>query len=175
MDAFPEVIGHVLGLEGGYSNDPRDPGGETMWGITVRIARQNGYTGPMRELPRLEAIRIYRAVFWTPLRLDEVAQVSIAVASELFEANVNMWHGAAGSFLQRSLRALGAQLELDGEVGPQTVLALRTYLSRRGHEGEVVLLRCLNGLQLADYVRQVEAQPAKAAFFYGWVRARVVI
>ena len=42
-------------IEGGYSNDPQDPGGETMYGITARLARAYGYTGAMRDLPLIFA------------------------------------------------------------------------------------------------------------------------
>ena len=48
--------------EGGYSNrNPEDdPGGETMWGVTARVAREDGYTGPMRDLPLERAKSIAR-------------------------------------------------------------------------------------------------------------------
>ena len=44
------VIDAILRAEGGYVNDPQDKGGETNYGITVAVARANGYTGPMRDL-----------------------------------------------------------------------------------------------------------------------------
>lgn len=175
MDAFPEAFALLLGVEGKYSNNPADPGGATMWGITERVARRFGYAGDMRELPLALAQRIYREQYWQPLRLDDVALLSRRLANELFDTNVNFYTGAAASFLQRSLRCLGYTLVApDNLIGPATLEALASYLKLRAADGEAVLLRCLNGLQLSDYVRQVEASPAKAAFFYGWVRARVV-
>ena len=56
---FDEAFDRLLGHEGGYVNDPRDPGGETMWGITKRVALVNGYTGPMREMTQAQAKAIY--------------------------------------------------------------------------------------------------------------------
>ncbi len=47
---FDIAIDRVLGIEGGYSNDPDDPGGETNWGVTLRTARANGYTGNMIDM-----------------------------------------------------------------------------------------------------------------------------
>ena len=52
MNSFDDAFDALIGNEGGYSNNPKDPGGETMWGITARVARAAGYTGPMRDLPR---------------------------------------------------------------------------------------------------------------------------
>ena len=45
------AIDAILRAEGGYVNDPQDKGGETNYGITVAVARANGYAGPMRDLP----------------------------------------------------------------------------------------------------------------------------
>ena len=56
-----EVIDGVIRREGGYVNDPRDAGGETCWGITVAVARANGWTGPMKDLPRETAAAISSA------------------------------------------------------------------------------------------------------------------
>lgn len=176
MDAFAEAFTHTVGLEGGYSNDPLDPGGETMFGVTVEVARASGYVGPMRDLPLPLAQHIYRQQYWDVLRLDDVASSSTAVALELFEAGVNLGVVCSAQFLQRSLAVLSSPgLKVDGHLGAVTVAAARAYLAARKQEGEVVLLRCLNGLQLAHYVSQVEVYPAKQRFFYGWVRARVVI
>ena len=47
-DKFTKFIDRVLSHEGGYVNHPKDPGGETNWGITKRTALANGYTGAMR-------------------------------------------------------------------------------------------------------------------------------
>jgi hypothetical protein len=53
------MIAATIALEGGYVNHPADPGGETNMGITKKVARQNGYVGPMRTLPREIAEGIY--------------------------------------------------------------------------------------------------------------------
>lgn len=174
MDAFAEAFRRTVGLEGGYSNDPADPGGETMYGITIAVARASGWDGLMRSLPLEVAETIYREQYWAPLRLDEVASVAREVAFELFDSAVNLGVGPAAVFLQRSLGALGlVDVVVDGHLGSVSIAGLRVFLAPRGAEGLTVLLRCLNGLQLAEYVRQVEAKPAKRRFFYGWVRARV--
>lgn len=74
--AFEALIGH----EGGYSNNPSDPGGETMFGITARVARQAGYHGAMRSLPLVTAKQIAKNQYWDAVRADELpAQVRFDV------------------------------------------------------------------------------------------------
>jgi lysozyme family protein len=114
-DAFVRAVSRVLKNEGEYSNDPRDPGGETMWGITRRTASANGYNGEMRFLPKEEAIRIYREAYWEPLRCDDFP---FPVAFQLFDAGVNSGTIQATKWLQR---ALG--VDDDGVIGPITLSA----------------------------------------------------
>ncbi|HEZ0935870.1 TPA: glycosyl hydrolase 108 family protein, partial [Neisseria meningitidis] len=54
-DKFNQFINRVLSHEGGYANHPKDPGGETNWGITKRTAQANGYNGSMRAMTREQA------------------------------------------------------------------------------------------------------------------------
>lgn len=162
-------------VEGGYSNDPADPGGETMYGITKAVAAAFGYRGPMAALPRETAAEIACGVFWTPLSLSFIAAISQPIAEELFDTNFNMWEGFAAKSVQRSLNALGEPMVIDGKIGPLTVEALRQFIAKRGTAGTLVFLRCLNALQLEDYMRQTEAMPAKKKFFFGWVLNRVAM
>ena len=60
LDIFNPLIGH----EGAYVNAPRDPGGETNWGITKRTAQTNGYQGNLRVMTRDQAFKIYCSAFW---------------------------------------------------------------------------------------------------------------
>ena len=55
MSIFESLFNRLMEHEGGYINHPNDPGGETMWGVTKRVARANGYTGSMRNLPKSTA------------------------------------------------------------------------------------------------------------------------
>ena len=48
----------------GYSNHVDDPGGITNYGVTRRVARDNGYTGDMRELPYIKVLEIYEKKYW---------------------------------------------------------------------------------------------------------------
>lgn len=115
MSSFDDAFDALIGNEGGYSNNKTDPGGETMWGVTARVARAAGYAGPMRELPRDTAKAIAKRLYWDPLHLD---QFDPRVAFQIFDANYNGGHpviwmqGAAGA-------------AVDGVLGPKTIAAVQ--------------------------------------------------
>lgn len=54
----------ILQNEGGYVNNPKDPGGETNYGITIKTARAHGYYGSMHDIPMSVVERIYRESYW---------------------------------------------------------------------------------------------------------------
>jgi lysozyme family protein len=175
------LIDPLIGREGGYVNDPRDSGGETIWGITERVARANGYTGPMRSMPRTEAVRIYRKRYIEDPGFGRIAEVSERVAEELIDTGANMGQQRAGEFLQTALNALNRRASdypdvvVDGDAGPATRAALKAYLRLRGKDGETVLLRALNALQGARYIELSQARQKDEAFVFGWFRTRVEV
>jgi lysozyme family protein len=181
MQAFERAIAHLLPIEGGYVNDPADSGGETNFGITVAVARAFGYMGPMRDMTRSNAARIYQERFWSALGLETIESLSVPIAEELFDSAVNVSPERAAKWLQRSLNVLNNRAAMyrdiaaDGRVGPMTILALREYLQARGKEGERVLVRMLNALQGAFYVELAEARDKDERFVYGWFANRVVV
>jgi lysozyme family protein len=187
------LIDAVLDREGGYVSHPADAGGPTCFGITEAVARAHGYAGSMRNLPRENAVAIYRRLYWARPRLDEVARRSARLAAELFDTGVNMGPAVAVTFLQRALTALNRNgkdypdLTPDGRIGPATLGALDAFLAARGGasdgrpqpsqpgaaSGETVLLRALEALQGERYLRLAERRPANEAFLYGWLANRI--
>lgn len=176
-----DIIAEVIKAEGGYVNDPDDRGGETNFGITVAVARANGYHGSMRDMPRSVAEAIYRKRYIVAPGFDKVFILSNAIGVELVDTGVNMGPAMAGMFLQRWLNGFNQpgsgyqDLFVDGQIGPISVDALRTFLERRGKEGEQVMLRALNSIQGARYLEIAESKPTQRKFLYGWIRARVQI
>lgn len=170
-----DVLEQVLRREGGYVNDARDSGGETNWGITAAVARQQGYTGPMRSMPRATALEIYRRLYVVRPGFDQSAALSMPLAAELVDTGVNMGPGVAAQFLQRALNLLNNRgtlwpdLLVDGQAGAATRAALGTYLRQRGPEGERRLLALLNAFQGARYAEIAERREKDEAFFYGWL------
>jgi len=174
-----DMIEATLGHEGGYSNHPDDTGGETMWGITARVARANGYGGAMKALPRERAKAIYRKEYAVKPGFAAVAEVMPTVAAELFDTGVNMGPAVPSMWLQRCLNALNSQgklyadIAVDGAIGAGTLRALRAYRTARGVDGEAVMLKALNALQGARYIDLAEKRGANESFLFGWLRTRV--
>ena len=174
-----ELIDAVIDREGGFSDHKADRGGATRWGITEAVARAHGYAGPMRALPRAEAVAIYRRLYWRRPGIDAVATRAPTIAAELFDTGVNMGPAVAIGFLQRALNALnrGARdypdLARDGRIGPATLGALDAFLTTRGPHGEGVLLKAIEALQGERYVALAERRPANEAFLYGWLANRI--
>lgn len=105
--AFLLVIGH----EGGYVNDPRDPGGETKFGISKRAYPKVD----IKNLTIADAKHIYFNDYWSRLQLDKLPD---AIRFDMFDAAVNSGLSMAAKFLQRALR-----IKDDGVIGPATIAA----------------------------------------------------
>jgi lysozyme family protein len=93
--SFDASFHSVILLEGGYSDDPRDAGGKTCYGITEAVARANGYAGAMDKLPLDKARTIYKSQYWDTLNLDAIDALAPIVAAKLFDMAVNCGVGFA--------------------------------------------------------------------------------
>lgn len=134
QDRFEVCLQRVLKHEGGYVNHPRDPGGETNFGITRATATAHGYTGEMRSIPMDTVHSIYRHGFWNAVRADELPW---GLDYIVFDAAVNHGPRTAVMQLQNAVRAT-----VDGVIGPRTVAAaqgvdphaaIREVAARRAH------------------------------------------
>lgn len=178
MGLKDSIIDEIIRKEGGYVNDPADSGGATHWGITEARARQSGYVGDIRLMPRSVAVEIYTADYWDAVRGTSLAALSHAVAEEVVDTGVNMGPARAIKFLQRALNVLNvggelyADLTVDGQAGPATIAALEAYLAKRKEE---VLLTALNCLQGSAYIELAEKREKDERFVYGWLSNRVVL
>jgi lysozyme family protein len=174
-----ELIDDVIEREGGYVNHPADRGGPTCWGITEAVARRQGYSDDMHALPQSDAAGIYKRLYWIAPAFDKIAEVAPKLAAELFDTGINMGTGTATGFLQRALNALNrnaqdyGDLTVDRRIGPATLHALHAFLRQRGKAGEDVLLKAVEALQGAHYVRLAETRPSQEAFLYGWLSNRI--
>lgn len=180
MSAFIEkTVDDVIKKEAGYVDHPNDRGGPTNYGITVAVARANGYTGDMRDLPLALARTIYQKRFIVEPKFDQVLAINDAIGAELIDTGVNMGPARAAEFLQRWLNAFNKQgsayadMFVDGRLGPVSLDALRKYLQWRGQtEGAAVLLKALNHVQGVRYLELAEANKTQEDFIYGWVKER---
>lgn len=109
---FIKIINRVLGHEGGWVNDPNDPGLETKWGISKR-----SYPNvDIKNLTRNQAIAIYHRDFWVPIGGD---MVSDGAAHQLMDGAVNSGPREAIRFLQRAVGVAD-----DGHFGPVSKAAM---------------------------------------------------
>lgn len=126
LHAFSGVI---LGIEGGYSNHPDDPGGRTIYGISEKSNPDLWVDGP----PTLEqAQQRYWENYWSP-RYEQLTHAPCA--TELFEAGVLCGRSNAIRFLQRAYNALKLKtwipLTVDGRIGPKTIAAVNGLCQKR--------------------------------------------
>lgn len=113
MSSFDDAFTKLIGNEKGYSNRPPDP--ETMWGVTIDVARAWGYAGSMIDLPQATAYQIAKVKYWNPYQCD---QLDPDVAFQVLDAAYNGGHPA--QWLQQ---AVGAKV--DGSIGAQTIASAR--------------------------------------------------
>jgi uncharacterized protein (TIGR02594 family) len=125
-DLFALALAHVLEMEGGYTDDPHDPGGPTNLGITLAtFAAWRSVTvsadtfgalkAELRGLDPATATAIYRARYWSPCQADRLPP---ALALMHFDAAVNHGVGGAARLLQQA-----CGVDVDGEIGPDTLAA----------------------------------------------------
>lgn len=107
--SFEKLIGH----EGGYVNNPKDPGGETRYGVSKR-------SYPDEDIANLTLDRakaIYKRDYWDRAQCDKLPP---ALAFQVFDTAVNSGIGQATRFLQRAVGVAD-----DGQVGPLTITAIQ--------------------------------------------------
>lgn len=103
---FDPVFDRLIGHEGGYVNNPLDPGGETNWGISKR-----SYPNiDIKNLTRNGAKEIYRVDFWNRINGDRLPD---GVSYQLFDFAVNSGIEVAVRYFQRALGVAD-----DGHWGP---------------------------------------------------------
>lgn len=106
MSDFDKAFESVIGLEGGYSNDPKDAGGETNFGISKRAY-------PDLNIKALTAKLIYKRDYWDKVKGDDLPYPLNAF---VFDAAVNQGTDAAIKMLQQALGVAA-----DGILGVVTV------------------------------------------------------
>ena len=160
MAEFDPAIRVVLRHEGGYSNNPRDKGGETNFGISKRSYPRLD----IKSLTRVEARVIYRRDFWRPGRYGSIR--SQAVATKAFDMAVNMGRKRAAKILQSAVNELGGRLKVDGVIGPRTLRAANSLPPRS-------LQKELRAQAALYYARLTLRKPDQKVFLKGWMRRAV--
>jgi len=121
-DNFAACLAETLRHEGGWADNPKDPGGATMKGITIGTYSQ--FKGrkvtkdELRAIPDADLQTIYRRNYWDKVRGDELPAGLDLVA---FDGAVNSGPSKGAKWLQT---ALG--VPVDGAIGPQTIAAAQS-------------------------------------------------
>jgi lysozyme family protein len=159
---FQAAVRLVLEFEGGgrVVSHPKDPGGLTKYGISLKAHPELGPAG-IRSLTEEAAIGIYRKDYWEALGLNRFPP---ELALPLFDAAVNLGVANAARVFQKALGRLGRDLVVDGVLGPKTVAASKRYPPR-------TLLSVFLTERLA-YYRRLEAYET---FGFGWDRRIIEI
>lgn len=118
---FDASLAAVLVHEGGFVNDPRDPGGATMKGVTQRTYDlwRVDHQLPRRSVKHLtpaEICAIYKSRFWDRVCGD---QLPGGLDYCVFDFAVNSGVDRASRYLQETVGA-----EVDGKIGPATMLII---------------------------------------------------
>lgn len=109
MINFDQAFGFVVGAEGGYVNDPHDPGGETRFGISKRAYPNED----IKNLSIDRAKQLYRSDCWDACKCDAIPS---PLNLYVFDAAVNQGVGVAIKLLQHILG-----VTQDGVIGPKTL------------------------------------------------------
>jgi lysozyme family protein len=152
-DNFDQCLALVLKHEGGWVNDPKDPGGETMMGVTKKVWEDwVGHPvapGSMKTLTVADVAPVYKKNYWDKVRADELPD---GVDYAVFDYAVN-------SGVTRAVRQLQqcAGVEADGLIGPKTLAAVQS-------KNPVDLCNCICDNRMAFLKRL----PTWSRFGKGW-------
>jgi lysozyme family protein len=118
---FAQALQAVLKHEGGYVNNPQDPGGMTNLGCTKTVWEEHcGHPvdeKAMRALTPVDVAPLYKTKYWDKISGDDLPS---GVDSAVFDAAINSGAGRAAKWLQTCVG-----VEADGGIGPKTLAAVR--------------------------------------------------
>jgi len=170
MADFTQAFQLMIAHEGGYGNDPDDPGGETYKGVARKIfskwdgwtkvdilKRQTGFPANLDKDPELQqnVSDFYRVTFWDKMNGDQIANQDIA--NSIFDFGVNAGSGTSSSLAQMVVGA-----KSDGVIGPDSISAINNFDPDH-------FLASFTVAKIARYVNIVKKRPTSRKYFYGWV------
>lgn len=181
MSTFADAIPVVLQHEGGWVDNPKDPGGETNFGISTLIIRRiqasHAYSssdmetmlgiaqgtlytpGYLKTMSVDAAKSIYQHLFWLPAYEPLIDQ---RVATKIFDFAVNAGAVHAHVVAQRACADCGHAIGIDGILGAVSVAAINAC-------GPAFVTAMAN--EMGRYYRAVvAANPAEAEFLDNWLK-----
>ena len=151
---YDKCLETILHHEGGYVNHPKDPGGETNFGI----AKRSHPDVDIKNLTKDGAKEIYKRDYWDKNKVDDLPD---DLKHIFFDMCVNQGRGTAVKVLQRAINGKGGDLKVDGGFGPGTKGALDKY------KPSLERVRCY---RLKHYYDLVNRKPEQERFLFGWFK-----
>lgn len=158
MTAFDLCYASVIRSEGGYTNNPADPGGATNLGVTKRA--WEAYLNRKVSVADIKALTVeqvkpfYRAMYWNAVYGDNLP---IGLGLCVFHTAVNAGPKRAAKILQSIVGAL-----IDGAIGPATLAAVKAWTCSHSE------IEAVNAYQ--DHLRAFyRALPTFPTFGRGWI------
>lgn len=139
MQSVAEIAAEIVRREGGYVNDPDDPGGATNHGVTIHTMRRLGLdltedglidAQDVRVLRQDQAIEIFIQHYFDAPR---IGALPAPLQASVFDMFVNSGTNAI-KILQRLFNAMRITVHVDGVIGPQTIAAAeKAYAAAPDH------------------------------------------
>ncbi|MFY9154068.1 MAG: glycosyl hydrolase 108 family protein [Prolixibacteraceae bacterium] len=170
MAEFTQAFQLMIAHEGGYGNDPDDPGGETYKGVARKIhskwegwtkvdmlKRQAGFPGNLdKDIELQQDIEdFYRVNFWNKVKGDDITDQE--VANSIFDFGVNAGTGTSATLTQMVIGA-----KPDGVIGPVSLDTLNKFNPEQ-------FLASFTVAKIARYISIIKKRPTSRKYFYGWV------
>lgn len=175
MSTFEHAIPTILKHEGGYVDNPNDPGGATNFGISLRFLAEHPEDGDfdldgdvdaedIMNMTQEQACAIYKKHWWDKYGYSRINDQTIA--TKLFDHSVNMGAKRAHILMQTALnKAFGLGLSVDGALGNASFSAINHCAD--GDE-EQQLLSAYCDEVWGFYARLIENNAKFKVFERGW-------
>ena len=151
---FDKAVEIILKHEGGYVNDPVDPGGETNMGISKKAYPYLN----IKELTKKDAKDIYFKDYWLKAKCSKLPEELRMI---YFDMVVNMGKSRAVKILQGAITAKGVKTAVDGGIGPQTI----SNALKSGLEPDR-----LRSYRVKYYADLISRKPKLEKYWFGWYR-----
>ena len=150
---FYQEIKKVIEREGGYVNDPDDPGGETKYGISKKAYPNVD----IKNLTVDDAVELYKDDYWLPAKIERLPD---KLQGQYFDMVVNQGIAKSSKILQRACNGKNKdKIKVDGKVGPNTIKATVKLEPDR-----------LRAYRIMEYARLAMTRPELEKYYYGWVK-----
>jgi lysozyme family protein len=153
---FDAMVKNIIKREGGskITRDPDDPGGTTRYGISQRAHKDVD----IENLTYDQAVNIYNEHYYKP---SKAASFPDGLQEIYLDMVVNMGYSRAVMIVQKAVNAKGADLEVDGKLGPKTLGSVKD----KNLEPER-----LTAYRIVHYVELCKKRPSLWKYYFGWYR-----